>query len=160
MSLIVSYTMTVLHKDAERLGSFMRPVQAYVSFWQNYFNFKGRSTRSEFWWVFLWNAPVFLFAIFSNWVLPCLPVQTYLHDAVSHPHLSTIIVLIGDPLVISPLFICCRPAWIQFARTSSARYRYARLVVYHRHFSLVLCSCRLRLIKNAGNPNFPLRRHF
>lgn len=72
----------------------MRPVQAYVSFWQNYFNFKGRSTRSEFWWVFLWNAPVFLFAIFSKWVLPFLPVQTYLHDAVSHPHLSTNIVLI------------------------------------------------------------------
>ncbi|MFT8871937.1 MAG: DUF805 domain-containing protein [Sporolactobacillus sp.] len=78
----------------------MRPVQAYVSFWQNYFNFKGRSTRSEFWWVFLWNAPVFLFAIFSNWVLPCLPVQTYLHDAVSHHHLSTIIVLIGVAVIL------------------------------------------------------------
>ena len=30
-------------------------VGAYQSFWKNYFNFTGRATRSEFWFVVLWN---------------------------------------------------------------------------------------------------------
>lgn len=30
-------------------------VGAYRSFWKNYFNFKGRATRCEFWFVVLWN---------------------------------------------------------------------------------------------------------
>lgn len=28
---------------------------AYKSFWKNYFNFKGRATRREYWFVALWN---------------------------------------------------------------------------------------------------------
>ena len=33
----------------------MEFVEAYRSFWINYFNFKGRPTRSEFWFVVVWN---------------------------------------------------------------------------------------------------------
>ena len=33
----------------------MEFVEAYRSFWKNYFNFKGRATRSEFWFVVVWN---------------------------------------------------------------------------------------------------------
>ena len=32
------------------------PWKAYMSFWKNYANFKGRSRRSEYWWTFLINA--------------------------------------------------------------------------------------------------------
>lgn len=28
---------------------------AYKSFWKNYFNFKGKATRKEYWFVVLWN---------------------------------------------------------------------------------------------------------
>lgn len=30
-------------------------IEAYRDFWKNYFNFKGRTTREEFWWVVLIN---------------------------------------------------------------------------------------------------------
>jgi uncharacterized membrane protein YhaH (DUF805 family) len=29
----------------------MNPIQAYTSFLKNYFNFSGRASRSEYWWV-------------------------------------------------------------------------------------------------------------
>ncbi|MFM1957294.1 MAG: hypothetical protein RLZ41_693 [Actinomycetota bacterium] len=32
--------------------------QAIVAFWKNYANFKGRATRSEYWWAFLFVALV------------------------------------------------------------------------------------------------------
>ncbi|WP_115753463.1 DUF805 domain-containing protein [Listeria kieliensis] len=28
--------------------------QAFVTFWKNYFNFRGKATRSEFWYTALW----------------------------------------------------------------------------------------------------------
>lgn len=31
-------------------------IKAYKQFWKKYFNFKGVSTRSEYWWVFLINS--------------------------------------------------------------------------------------------------------
>ena len=31
-------------------------IQAYVSFWKNYVNFKGRACRGQYWWVVLANA--------------------------------------------------------------------------------------------------------
>lgn len=40
-------------------------IKAYKQYWKNYFNFKGVSTRAEFWWVFLINSlilAVFAFA--------------------------------------------------------------------------------------------------
>lgn len=33
---------------------------AYKSFWKNYFNFKGRATRKEYWFVVLWNCIITL----------------------------------------------------------------------------------------------------
>jgi len=33
------------------------PWQSFVSYWKNYFNFKGRSSRADYWWVQLWLAP-------------------------------------------------------------------------------------------------------
>ncbi|MBA3925921.1 DUF805 domain-containing protein [Listeria rustica] len=31
-------------------------LEAYLSFWKNYVNFTGRSSRSAYWYVILWNA--------------------------------------------------------------------------------------------------------
>ncbi|WP_430536372.1 DUF805 domain-containing protein [Listeria rocourtiae] len=31
-------------------------IEAYISFWKNYVNFTGRSSRSAYWYVVLWNA--------------------------------------------------------------------------------------------------------
>ena len=33
----------------------MRFVEAFKSFWKNYFNFTGRASRREYWFVILWN---------------------------------------------------------------------------------------------------------
>ncbi|EUJ33824.1 hypothetical protein MFLO_01310 [Listeria floridensis FSL S10-1187] len=30
-------------------------LQSYIAYWKNYINFTGRSTRSEYWYVVLWN---------------------------------------------------------------------------------------------------------
>ncbi|GLB46268.1 hypothetical protein WR164_02470 [Philodulcilactobacillus myokoensis] len=30
-------------------------LKAYGMYWKNYFNFSGNSSRSEYWWTFLWN---------------------------------------------------------------------------------------------------------
>lgn len=30
-------------------------IQAYIDYWKNYANFKGQSSRSDYWWVFLAN---------------------------------------------------------------------------------------------------------
>lgn len=35
----------------------MGPWQSFASYWKNYFNFKGRSSRSAYWWVQLWLLP-------------------------------------------------------------------------------------------------------
>ena len=44
-------------------------LNAYKQFWTRYVDFKGRSTRSDFWWVMLWHTiivlPLFLIAIFA-----------------------------------------------------------------------------------------------
>lgn len=34
--------------------------EAFKSYWKNYFNFKGRARRSEYWWMMLWN---FIFSL-------------------------------------------------------------------------------------------------
>ena len=33
-------------------------VQAYARFWKKYVRFDGRASRSEFWWVYLWNVAI------------------------------------------------------------------------------------------------------
>ncbi len=42
--------------------------QAYRLFFKNYFNFKGRATRSEFWWVFIFN-------LLLTYVINLIPVM-------------------------------------------------------------------------------------
>lgn len=37
--------------------------KAYASFWNNYFNFGGRSSRSAYWWVQLWNFLIFVIVL-------------------------------------------------------------------------------------------------
>lgn len=44
---------------------------AYKNFWKGYVNFTGRSTRSEYWWIYFTN------------LLICLPAYTKYHAAVS-----------------------------------------------------------------------------
>lgn len=44
---------------------------AYKNFWKGYVNFTGRSTRSEYWWIYFTN------------LLICLPAYMKYHDAVS-----------------------------------------------------------------------------
>ncbi|MBC6310644.1 DUF805 domain-containing protein [Listeria sp. FSL L7-1582] len=40
-------------------------LEAYLSFWKNYVNFTGRSSRSAYWYVILWNAIIIsIFYIF------------------------------------------------------------------------------------------------
>lgn len=38
--------------------------KAYGDFWRRYFTFTGRSTRSQFWWAFFWNALIGVILIF------------------------------------------------------------------------------------------------
>ena len=40
-------------------------LNAYKNFWKGYLNFSGRSTRPEFWWVWLLNMIIFLPAYYS-----------------------------------------------------------------------------------------------
>ena len=40
-------------------------LNAYKNFWKGYLNFSGRSTRPEFWWVWLLNMVIFLPAYYS-----------------------------------------------------------------------------------------------
>lgn len=35
-------------------------LEAYILFWKNYINFKGRSRRSEYWWTVLWHVIVLM----------------------------------------------------------------------------------------------------
>jgi uncharacterized membrane protein YhaH (DUF805 family) len=49
-------------------------VEAYKGFWQNYVNFSGRSTRAEYWWVWIANVVIagvlilFDLAVHSPWL--------------------------------------------------------------------------------------------
>lgn len=41
-------------------------LEAYKKFWRGYVDFTGRSTRSDYWWVVLWNFIIyFVFGIFA-----------------------------------------------------------------------------------------------
>ena len=41
-------------------------LNAYKNFWKGYLNFSGRSTRPEFWWVWLLNMVIFLPVYYSR----------------------------------------------------------------------------------------------
>lgn len=50
-------------------------LEAFILFWTNYFNFKGRSRRSEYWWVALWHLIItFTLLILGVLTLFILPV--------------------------------------------------------------------------------------
>ncbi|MBF2369268.1 DUF805 domain-containing protein [Listeria welshimeri] len=44
-------------------------LEAYKSFWQNYFNFEGRASRSAYWYVVLWNGMIFAVLYFLSFIL-------------------------------------------------------------------------------------------
>lgn len=49
-------------------------VEAFKLFWTNYFNFKGRSRRSEYWWVALWHVIItFSLSILGGMALLIIP---------------------------------------------------------------------------------------
>ncbi|SUK08226.1 membrane protein [Staphylococcus agnetis] len=51
-------------------------LEAFKLFWLNYINFKGRSRRSEYWWVMLWHTiiipPMFFVGVASIFIAPPL----------------------------------------------------------------------------------------
>lgn len=49
-------------------------VEAFKLYWTNYVNFKGRSRRSEYWWVMLWHVIIMIPALFLGVVLMFIPV--------------------------------------------------------------------------------------
>ncbi|MDO5375420.1 MAG: DUF805 domain-containing protein [Staphylococcus rostri] len=49
-------------------------VEAFKLFWTNYVNFKGRSRRSEYWWVMLWHAIISLSITFISFIFVFIPV--------------------------------------------------------------------------------------
>lgn len=38
-------------------------LQVYINFWKGYANWKGKATRSDFWWTVLWHFIVIMFLI-------------------------------------------------------------------------------------------------
>ncbi|MBC2015024.1 DUF805 domain-containing protein [Listeria welshimeri] len=44
-------------------------LEAYKSFWKNYFNFEGRASRSAYWYVVLWNGMIFAVLYFLSFIL-------------------------------------------------------------------------------------------
>lgn len=49
-------------------------VEAFKLYWKNYVNFKGRSRRSEYWWVMLWHLIIMIPALFLGVVLMFIPI--------------------------------------------------------------------------------------
>lgn len=49
-------------------------LEAYKLFWLNYVNFKGRSRRSEYWWVALWHTIITLGAFILALITAFIPV--------------------------------------------------------------------------------------
>lgn len=41
-------------------------IKAYIKFWRNYANFDGKSSRSDYWWVFLVNSIIRAIIIFGS----------------------------------------------------------------------------------------------
>ncbi|MCE5090862.1 DUF805 domain-containing protein [Staphylococcus devriesei] len=57
--------------------------EAFRLFWKNYFNFRGRSRRSEYWWMQLWHLIFFLPAIFIyliSLIVVILAVSVHVED--------------------------------------------------------------------------------
>ncbi|WP_105996164.1 DUF805 domain-containing protein [Staphylococcus agnetis] len=57
-------------------------LEAFKLFWLNYINFKGRSRRSEYWWVMLWHAIIILPMVFvgiaSIFIAPALTIVIFI----------------------------------------------------------------------------------
>nr|WP_238989630.1 DUF805 domain-containing protein [Staphylococcus sp. MI 10-1553] len=49
-------------------------VEAFKLFWTNYVNFKGRSRRSEYWWVMLWHVIIIVPAFILGVILLFVPI--------------------------------------------------------------------------------------
>ncbi len=52
--------MLFFHTSSQIRGERMTFWEAYKSFWKNYFNFNGYSTRKEYWFVFIWNVTIII----------------------------------------------------------------------------------------------------
>lgn len=91
----------------------MRPIQANKFLWKNYFNFKGRSKRSEFWWILFWYSPLIVLVTMYEWLLPILPVKSYIFEALKNGYLASLI-LFSCLFLILLMLICCWVLCIPF----------------------------------------------
>lgn len=53
-------------------------VEAFKLYWTNYVNFKGRSRRSEYWWVMLWHVIITVPSIFLGVLLMFIPIAGWI----------------------------------------------------------------------------------
>ncbi|MEJ7541402.1 DUF805 domain-containing protein [Staphylococcus intermedius] len=53
-------------------------VEAFKLYWTNYVNFKGRSRRSEYWWVMLWHAIIIVPSLFLAVLLMFIPIAGWI----------------------------------------------------------------------------------
>lgn len=67
-------------------------IKAYIKYWTNIFNFKGRSTRSDYWYVVLANFIIgIIFGIIAGFV-PTLEILSTIYSVVSFiPGLALIV---------------------------------------------------------------------
>ncbi|WP_206184371.1 DUF805 domain-containing protein [Staphylococcus cornubiensis] len=57
-------------------------VEAFKLYWTNYVNFKGRSRRSEYWWVMLWHVIITVPATILGFILLFIPIAGWIVAAI------------------------------------------------------------------------------
>lgn len=63
-------------------------LQAYINFWKGYANWKGKATRSDFWWTVLWH-----FIVIMILIIP-MTILSYGEKTLVSSTLSTILFLL------------------------------------------------------------------
>lgn len=77
-------------------------LKAYASFWKNYVNFGGRSSRSAYWWVQLWNFLIFLI-ILAFTIVPLInAIATRTYGGLGFSLLFIIVYLLYALAIIIP----------------------------------------------------------
>ena len=73
-------------------------IEAYKKFWINYFNFKGRSSRSDYWWVVLVNTIIVLI----------ISLFTFINSSVVQTIIQTIATIFSIAIFIPEISISVR----------------------------------------------------
>lgn len=85
-------------------------VEAYKRFLKNYANFNGRSTRSDYWYVFLANSIIGFVLGFIGGIIPILSVLTYVLSVIY----SLAVLVPGIALVVRRLHDINKSGWFYF----------------------------------------------